>query len=167
MADRTLDRDAHAGSAGPGELEGARQGPQEFERSVAPRREADFAGDAAAAQVEVERHPHRRDARIEARVDRMIEAGWIDECRTLRSDPRGLSQEASQAIGYRQILEWLEREEPEPVGELVTGIKTATRRFARKQLTWIRRLKDAQTLHRSVGPDPAECVERVLEALAG
>jgi tRNA dimethylallyltransferase len=94
----------------------------------------------------------------------MLEEGWIDECRSLRADPRGLSKEAAQAIGYRQIFQWLEAGETEAVSELATRIKTATRRFARKQLTWLQKLKEPNQLHVAAEQDPADLMEFVVKA---
>lgn len=80
------------------------------------------------------------DRRIDARVEEMFAAGWIEECEALAKEPRGLSKEAAQAIGYRGILEWLAAGRATPQSELMTKIQTQTRRFARRQLTWLRRL---------------------------
>ena len=77
--------------------------------------------------------------RIESRVARMFEAGWIDEVRELIE--RGISPEspAFQAIGYRQIAGYLRglmnRE------EAMVDIARSTRRFAKRQLTWFRKEK--------------------------
>jgi tRNA dimethylallyltransferase len=114
----------------------------------------------------VERERADMDARIDARVDRMLAGGWIEECRALRGLGRPLSKEAAQAIGYTQILRWLEEGEAEPLEDLGAAIKTATRRFARKQLTWIRQLKETHTLHLAAEEDPSARVERVIKALS-
>lgn len=82
------------------------------------------------------------DERIDRRVERMFAAGWIEECEALAADPRGLSKEAAQAIGYRGILDWLASGRATPEAELVAKIQTETRRFARRQLTWLRRLEN-------------------------
>jgi tRNA dimethylallyltransferase len=113
----------------------------------------------------VERTREDMDARIDRRVERMFAAGWVEECRRLRADPRGLSTEAAQAIGYREILAWLEAGEAEPEAGLIERIQTATRRFARKQLTWIRHLPEVHTLHVAPGESPLGYVERVVESL--
>ncbi|MCA8923257.1 MAG: tRNA (adenosine(37)-N6)-dimethylallyltransferase MiaA [Planctomycetes bacterium] len=106
------------------------------------------------------------DARIDARVDRMFEAGWLDECRRLRSEPRGLSREARQALGYRELFAWIEGGEREPLAEVRAAIKTHTRRFARKQLTWLRRLGDEVTwLETPPGGDSQLHLPALLEAL--
>lgn len=77
------------------------------------------------------------DRRIEQRVQRMWDAGFVDEVRGLVL--RGLRQgrTASRALGYRQILDYLDgiSSEPEAMAATIAG----TRRFARKQLGWFRR----------------------------
>ncbi|MBL4844942.1 MAG: tRNA (adenosine(37)-N6)-dimethylallyltransferase MiaA [Planctomycetes bacterium] len=80
------------------------------------------------------------DARIDRRVERMFAAGWDEECEALAAEPRGLSKEAAQAIGYRRILDWLVAGRPGGEAALIEKIQTETRRFARRQLTWLRRL---------------------------
>ncbi len=73
---------------------------------------------------------------IAARVTRMVERGWVEEVASLLSAGVDAGAPAFQAIGYRQMVrhvrgEWdLER----TVGE----IERATRRFAKRQLTWFR-----------------------------
>ncbi len=83
------------------------------------------------------RHPTRlvgltRDreelyARIERRVDAMIAAGVLDEVR--RADAAGASATARVALGFEELL----------AGD-VAGMKRRTRNFARRQLTWMRKL---------------------------
>jgi tRNA dimethylallyltransferase len=79
-------------------------------------------------------------ARINSRVRSMMEGGWIDEVRRLRALPRPLSKEASQALGYREVAEYLDRG-----GDLeatIDRIQTLSRQFAKRQLTWFRHLPD-------------------------
>ena len=107
-------------------------------------------------------------ARIDVRVDRMLEQGWVDECRRLLADPHGVSREGRQALGYRELFAWLEGGEAEPLEDVVTRIKTATRRFARKQLTWLKKLPDAEFL--DVGPEEEPVrthIQTVVAALQG
>lgn len=77
--------------------------------------------------------------RIEQRIDRMLRAGWLDEVRRLRDLPYPLSREARQALGYRQILEYLEGRFPS-WSHTVECIRTRTRQFAKHQLTWFRHI---------------------------
>lgn len=78
-------------------------------------------------------------ARIDARVERMFEAGWVDEVEQLwRDHSPPWSPAASQSIGYTQILEALESGE-DPRSRIPT-IQTRTRRFSRSQMTWYRKM---------------------------
>jgi tRNA dimethylallyltransferase len=77
--------------------------------------------------------------RIDARVDGMLAAGWLEEVRRLAASPRPLSQEASQALGYRELLAHLKGTGPD-WEETVARIKTRTRQFAKRQLTWFRNM---------------------------
>lgn len=75
-----------------------------------------------------------RAARLDARVDEMLDAGWLDECRSLAG--RELSVTARQAIGYAELLDHLERRLS--LTEAVTLTKTRTRRYAARQERWFR-----------------------------
>ncbi|MBB4957334.1 tRNA (adenosine(37)-N6)-dimethylallyltransferase MiaA [Micromonospora polyrhachis] len=77
------------------------------------------------------------DERIATRVDRMWAAGLVDETRTLVD--RGLREgrTASRALGYQQVLRFLDGELTEP--EAHTETVRATRRFVRRQRSWFRR----------------------------
>ncbi|MCW2990020.1 MAG: miaA [Solirubrobacterales bacterium] len=73
------------------------------------------------------------DAAIDARVDAMVAAGAIDEVR--RADAAGASETARQALGFAQLL----------AGD-VDAMKQRTRRYARRQLTWLRKLPGPLTI---------------------
>ena len=75
--------------------------------------------------------------RIEARVDAMIAAGWLEEVRALREAGYDPGLQCLQAIGYRQIVQHLAGERE--WDETVRLIKQETRRFAKRQETWFRR----------------------------
>ncbi|MBD3293313.1 MAG: tRNA (adenosine(37)-N6)-dimethylallyltransferase MiaA [Armatimonadia bacterium] len=74
--------------------------------------------------------------RIERRVEAMMEAGWVDEVRGLVDSGVPPDAQSMQAIGYRHIREHLDGERD--LEETVRLIKRDTRRFARRQLTWLR-----------------------------
>jgi tRNA dimethylallyltransferase len=76
-------------------------------------------------------------ARIAARFDRMIDAGFVDEVRALQARP-GLSPAAPslRAVGYRQL--WEHAAGREPLAAAIERARAATRQLARRQLTWIR-----------------------------
>ncbi|MBA4066859.1 MAG: tRNA (adenosine(37)-N6)-dimethylallyltransferase MiaA [Isosphaera sp.] len=54
--------------------------------------------------------------RVNRRVDAMLAAGWLDEVRRLRDLPRPLSREARQALGYGELLAYLDRRDGRQVG---------------------------------------------------
>ena len=76
-------------------------------------------------------------ARINARVDEMFDAGWIAETIAIR-DSTGFGEQSSKALGYREILDL---HLAQGLGEAQTreNVKTNTRRFAKRQMTWLRR----------------------------
>jgi tRNA dimethylallyltransferase len=77
------------------------------------------------------------DARIAARVDGMWEAGFVDEVRRLEAAGLRAGKTASRALGYAQVLRLLAGEWPQDRARAETA--AATRRFARRQLSWFRR----------------------------
>ncbi|BAK44558.1 tRNA (adenosine(37)-N6)-dimethylallyltransferase MiaA [Eggerthella sp. YY7918] len=79
-------------------------------------------------------------ARIDARVDTMVEMGLVDEVRGLLAQGFREGVTAPQAIGYKEIVEALNGAISHD--EAVERIKVATHRYAKRQRTWFR--KDAR-----------------------
>ena len=75
------------------------------------------------------------DQRIDSRVERMWELGFVDEVKKLVENPIGRT--AKQAIGYSQIINFLSGESLESDAKELT--KIATRQYARRQETWFKR----------------------------
>lgn len=73
--------------------------------------------------------------RIDRRVDRMLEDGLLEEARRFYDGASG--ETAAAAIGYKELLPYLRGETPLDV--CVDSLKRATRRYAKRQLTWFRR----------------------------
>jgi len=106
------------------------------------------------------RHPTRligltmeREAlnvRIERRVDEMFERGVEDEVRG--AERRGASAGARQAVGYAEVL----------AGD-PAAMKTRTRRYAKRQLAWMRKLPGV-TLLDATGRTPDDVAAEVLLA---
>jgi len=80
---------------------------------------------------------HVVDARIRARYEQQLAAGFVDEVRTLAARPDGLSRTARQALGYRQLL--IHVEDGVPLDAAVADAVQRTTRFARRQRAWFRR----------------------------
>ncbi len=74
---------------------------------------------------------------IEGRVRRMIDSGWIQEVRSLLAAGTSPEAPAFQAIGYRQLVSYVSGEET--LGQALNLTIQATRRFAKRQMTWFRR----------------------------
>ena len=92
---------------------------------------------------------HNRETlyeRVNLRVDIMMREGLFDEVRALYE--RGMLRPdttAAQAIGYKEIVEHLEGKCT--LGEVVENIKLASRRYAKRQLTWFRHCEGAVHLY--------------------
>src|SRR6185369_14537583 len=70
-------------------------------------------------------------ARIEGRVEAMIECGLVDEVRGLTAHGQELGRTARQAVGYREALAFITGEYDRD--EMIARIKARTRRFAKRQ----------------------------------
>jgi tRNA dimethylallyltransferase len=74
---------------------------------------------------------------IETRVEEMVSRGLIEEVENLLSAGVSQDTQAFRAIGYREILKYLNKEVS--LEEAKEEIKTATRQYAKRQVTWFRR----------------------------
>lgn len=81
-------------------------------------------------------------ARIEGRVEAMVECGLVEEVRALTANDRQLGRTARQAVGYREALAFLAGEYDRD--EMIARIKARTRRFAKRQGTWFRSLSECR-----------------------
>ena len=92
---------------------------------------------------------HDRDLlydRIDRRVDIMMADGLLDEVSSLYSAGKLLDTTTSaQAIGYKEILEYLRSEIT--LREATDKIKQASRRYAKRQLTWFRRNENSTRVY--------------------
>jgi tRNA dimethylallyltransferase len=89
--------------------------------------------------------------RIDARVDEMAEAGAPDEAR--RAVRAGASRTARAAIGFEEFL----------AGDL-EAVKTAHRRYARRQLTWMRKMRGVTLIDRT-GREDGDVAAQILSLL--
>lgn len=81
---------------------------------------------------------HKLHERIQNRTKLLLKNGWIDEVKRLREKYPVLSKEASQAIGYSQIAQFLQG--LINIEKMEDAINLATRQLAKKQETWFRHL---------------------------
>jgi tRNA dimethylallyltransferase len=101
-------------------------------------------------------------ARIDARVDQMFAQGLVAETTQLLENGLAQNQTAMQAIGYRQVVEHLRGERS--LEETIQLIKTRTRQFAKRQMTWFRRQLPVTWVHVQMG-EPAEQIADRIEAM--
>ncbi len=92
--------------------------------------------------------------RIERRVDMMLEAGLIEETKKLRA--MGVFETcptAAQAIGYKELFPYLDGNAT--LAEVTETLKTATRRYAKRQITWF----SGKSYVRWMAADEGGCVK--------
>jgi tRNA dimethylallyltransferase len=94
--------------------------------------------DALKMAIRVEREELYR--RTDLRVEKMLEAGLVEEVRSLLAAGYGRELKAMRSIGYKEVTAYLAGEMT--LDEAVTLIKRDTRRYAKRQMTWFGREKD-------------------------
>ncbi|MCX7798612.1 MAG: tRNA (adenosine(37)-N6)-dimethylallyltransferase MiaA [Melioribacter sp.] len=77
--------------------------------------------------------------RIEQRVDKMVEAGLVEEVRNILAMGYSKSINSLNTVGYKEIISFLENEIT--LERAIELIKRNTRRFAKRQMTWFRKDK--------------------------
>ncbi|MDR0269444.1 tRNA (adenosine(37)-N6)-dimethylallyltransferase MiaA [Paenibacillus sp.] len=78
--------------------------------------------------------------RIEARIDEMLKQGLVEEVSSLLDKGYGMDLVSMQGLGYKQIVSYLQGRES--FEEAVSILKRDTRRFAKRQLSWFRHMKE-------------------------
>jgi tRNA dimethylallyltransferase len=106
------------------------------------------------------RSPEDLRARIDARVDEMFRRGLVAETEDLLK--RGLAENrtAMQALGYRQVAEYLRGERS--LAATIELVKTRTRQFARRQMTWFRRQMELTWIHLDSRSRPEDVVQSLI-----
>ena len=92
-------------------------------------------------------------ARIDARVDAMVAAGAAAEVRA--ADAAGASRTARAALGFAELL-----------ADDVDAMKRRTRRYAKRQLTWMRKLAAVELIDLT-GRDPGSAAAEIAASLEG
>lgn len=98
--------------------------------------------------------------RIALRVHKMVEAGLVDEVRGVMNEPKGISDTARQALGYKEIIEHIERRWT--LDEAIDATILRTQQFAVRQERWYRR--DPRIQWVEVQNDPIEEVTPLVVA---
>lgn len=102
---------------------------------------------------------HRR---ISRRVDAMFASGFVDEVRGLIDQFGELSRTASQAVGYREVIDHFG--DKLDFTETIEQTKIRTRQFARRQETWFRSLSECRFVSARNPFDPTEVANQIRES---
>ena len=92
--------------------------------------------------------------RIDKRVDDMISRGLLEEARQFCLD--GSLKTSRQAIGYKELAPYFSDEDS--LESCVENLKKATRRYAKRQLTWFRRCENVNYIY----PDECKTFENTV-----
>ena len=100
---------------------------------------------------------------IDARVDRMVEAGLFEEVQSLLTAGVPRSATAMQAIGYKEALSFFDGRATRE--EAAAEIKLRSRQYAKRQLTWLRRDRDIYWYYWKKTRDFSSCLAISTEIL--
>lgn len=103
--------------------------------------------------------------RINERVDQMFTAGLVDEIRGLLDGYQSLSRTAAQAVGYREVIEWIES--GGNLDQTIEEVAAHTRQLARRQETWLRSFTEIRYLEAGEPFDPesmADTIEQLIRS---
>jgi tRNA dimethylallyltransferase len=101
--------------------------------------------------------------RINERVKKMIADGLLDEVKSLLAEEKPLSKQARCAIGYAELLDYLQGYGT--LDEAVEKIKKNTRRLAKSQRTWFKRFEHVNWLDLTQQERTEQILERTVELL--
>ena len=107
--------------------------------------------------IGLRREKNDASGRINKRVKKMINAGLVDEVKSLQDEEKPLGQQARCAIGYAEIIDHLNGQTS--LEEATELIKVHTRRLAKGQRTWFKTFRDVAW----IDIEPDEPSERILE----
>lgn len=103
--------------------------------------------------------------RINRRVDKMKEDGLLEEVKTLLSLGYTKNMTSMQGIGYKEILDELENVTPDYTLAF-DKIKQNTRHFAKRQLTWFRKVEEAKFINiNELNYDKNKCLDEVMKII--
>ena len=100
--------------------------------------------------------------RINRRVDKLMEEGLLKEVKHLLSMGYNSETPAMKGIGYKELLLYLDGKAT--LEEAVNNIKTNTRHYAKRQLTWFKRYDNAHWIEIQKGQMVGNVVDEILEA---
>jgi tRNA dimethylallyltransferase len=109
------------------------------------------------------RDKQQENSRINTRVKKIIDAGLVDEVKSLLAEEKPLSMQARSAIGYAEIIDYLEGRIL--LDDAVELIKKNTRLLAKHQRTWFRSFKNVCWLDVDADEPADKTFARTVEVL--
>ncbi|HIL27410.1 MAG TPA: tRNA (adenosine(37)-N6)-dimethylallyltransferase MiaA, partial [Nitrospinaceae bacterium] len=108
----------------------------------------------------IERERKELYADINQRVDKMIENGWVEEVKNILA--QGFSEKIKpfQSIGYAQILKFLN--DKQSLDKTIYLIKQDTRNYAKRQITWFKKLYGAKLIKVKSSDKPITLRDKIL-----
>ena len=100
---------------------------------------------------------------IEARVDKMIETGLVDEVTNILNSGYSKESNSLNTVGYKEIISYLENEIS--LERTIELIKRNTRRFAKRQMTWFRKDERIDWIDIKSGDDLNKAVDYILSRI--
>jgi len=101
--------------------------------------------------------------RINERVETMFNKGLVNEVQSLLNNTEGLSKQAKQALGYKEVIQYLD--DGLTLDDAKDMVKLNTRRFAKRQMTWFRGFPDVQWLKAEEHEGPESISEEIITLL--
>ena len=102
--------------------------------------------------------------RINKRVQQMFKDGFIAEVQNLLGAYGKLSRTAAQAVGYREIIEWISQD-TEDTSMLIEEVSAHTRQLARRQETWLRSFEERRIIDVTESDKPEVIAKEIAEKL--
>lgn len=102
---------------------------------------------------------------IDRRVEEMFSSGLVDEVRGLLNEARPMSKTARQAIGYREVLEYVEG--ARDLAGTIALVQQHTRQLAKRQCTWFRSLSECRFVPMADRRDPTVVAESIFAEILG
>jgi len=107
--------------------------------------------------------PEELYKRINERVELMFKSGLVEEVKGLVNSGKGLSRQAHEAIGYKEVIRHLNGEITLEASK--EEVKKGTRYLSRKQMTWFRRFPDIKWIECKPGDDTDRIYKVTIESL--
>jgi tRNA dimethylallyltransferase len=115
-------------------------------------------------QVGLTRERRELYRRIDQRVDQMFSSGFVDEVRRLAASGYADGPVVKKTLGYAEVTRHLEEEIP--LEEAIRLVKTNTRNFAKRQVTWFKREPDVRWVDVTGRTDYQAIASEIRESLS-